>query len=108
MESPLRDPGVPSRRSWRLLRESGLPVLRARSIPARSTFAVRPLKRPFRGPRPHAGHGALILPGDGESRAGRGGAPPDARPRSTAAGHAGQRLEAVAAALLWPIPPLLV
>ena len=108
MESPLRDPRLPAGRRRRLLRAGGVPLLWGRGNPARPTAAVRPGPRPFRGPRPHAGHGALVPPGGGDRGPGRGGPSPDAQPGSAAAGRGGQHVEAMAAAVLWAVSPLLV
>ena len=108
MESPLHNPHLPARRRGRLLRADSVPLLGEQGDPPRPTAALRPVPRPFRGPRPHAGHGALVSPGGGDRGPGRGGPSPDAHPGSAAAGRGGQHVEAVAAALLWSVSLLLV
>lgn len=108
LEGPLRDPPVPAGRGRRLLREPRVPLLRGPRDAPRPAFAVRPVARPFGGARAHAGHGARVPARDGPRRPGGAEPPADTRPGPAAAGRGAQRLEAVAAAVLRALPPVLV
>lgn len=108
LEGSLCDPKIPSTRGWSLLRQRILPMFWGRCDPAWASVAVRPLTRPFWSQTSVSWHWAPLWHcgrADWESHR---RAPQDTDSSTRAALPVQHHLEAMAAALLWDIPFLLV
>lgn len=75
---------------------------------SQSSAGVRPQQRPVREPSSHTGHRAALLGGAGAGGAGCDGAPEESEAGGEAAELGEGAVEALAAALLWDVPLLLL